>query len=161
MPEKRKNFFLVLAYYHHTIESPGTAGQNSHSHPSAAWLLLLSGDGITLRSREDTLCKQCGCQCVLHAENRMIGEDPRAMVVRLLLTGCGFRKSGAALVMFAVICGASAQHPTPQEAGAGLRLPAPQPAPTPLPGHWAAHAGDALRWPPRARPRRGPPGTRG
>jgi hypothetical protein len=26
MPAKRKNFFLVLAYYHHTIESPGTAG---------------------------------------------------------------------------------------------------------------------------------------
>jgi len=24
VPEKRKNFFLVLAYYHHTIESPGT-----------------------------------------------------------------------------------------------------------------------------------------
>ena len=34
--------------------------------------------------KQNHQCKKCGRQCVLHAENRTIGEDQRAMVERLL-----------------------------------------------------------------------------
>src|SRR5262245_18995851 len=42
-----------------------------------------------------------------------------------------------------------------------LRLPGSKPATTPMPGPWSANACPALLVPPRARPTRGPPCTRG